>query len=125
MLNRIFMGNKSVVLALPEHKHNLIGHTYHNTKTLYLQKSLLGGQILTDEPFDEKNQISDNKFRTRQYNMPPGCLIKITHYSIPHDGIGFGFFGPITPELRGTIFHDNKELSNVTIDRIIYALKRV
>ncbi|MDD4931746.1 MAG: hypothetical protein PHG66_06415 [Candidatus Colwellbacteria bacterium] len=119
------MGNKSVVLALPEHKLGLIGYSYHNTRSLYLQKSLLGGQILTDEPLEEKDQISDNKFRIRQYTMPPGCLIKITHSSIPHDGIGFGFFGPITPELRGTIVRDDGELADVTVDKIIHVLKRV
>jgi len=57
--------------------------------------------------------------------IPTGSLIKITHSSKPYDGLGFGSFGSITLELRGTIFHDNKNLSNVTIDQIIQDLEEI
>lgn len=114
------MGNTSPTFRpLPKTHEGYVGNSYTTTKTIYLQKSLLGGNNLVLEADDPEPLNGDKKFSVRQYRVPIGSRIDITHIAAPRDGIGFGFFGSVTPQLRGTIYMMGKSLANVNVSYVV------
>jgi hypothetical protein len=113
------MGNKSpTTLPLAPEQQACIGRKYRTLTTLYLQKSMLAGSELQCTPLPAEH-CTDAKFGTFQHVMPPGCLLEVTHAALPRDVLGFGYFGPVRPTLRGTISQGEKSLADVKIAAVL------